>query len=88
MAKGATIPTGTDGKAEEVKKTPETGIGKEPKAKQESVYTARELADNARELFGTRPECVTAALKAANKESCTVSEAKEIVGKFMKREVE
>ena len=54
---------------------------------QESVYPASELAANAKKVFGTRQECVAAALKAAGKTECTVTEAKEIVGKFLKREV-
>lgn len=53
----------------------------------ESVYSADELAANAKKIFGTRQECVTAALRAAGKSRCTVSEAKEIVEKFLKREV-
>lgn len=54
---------------------------------QESVYPASELAANAKKVFGTRQECVAAALKAAGKTECTVTEAKGIVGKFLKREV-
>lgn len=54
---------------------------------QESKYTAAEFAQNAKELFKTRPECVVAALRAAEKETCTLSEAKEIVEKFLKKEV-
>ena len=54
---------------------------------EESVYPASELAANAKKVFGTRQECVAAALKAAGKTECTVTEAKEIVGKFLKREV-
>lgn len=53
----------------------------------ESSYTAGELAANARKLFGTRPECVMAALKAAGKQECTVPEAEGIVKKYLKREV-
>ena len=60
---------------------------KEQKTFQESVYSASELAANAKKVFGTRQECVAAALKAAGKTECTVTEAKEIVGKFLKREV-
>lgn len=60
---------------------------KEQKASRESVYSASELAANAKKVFGTRQECVAAALKAAGKTECTVTEAKEIVGKFLKREV-
>ena len=60
---------------------------KEQKASRESVYSASELAANAKKVFGTRQECVAVALKAAGKTECTVTEAKEIVGKFLKREV-
>ncbi len=60
---------------------------KEQKASQESVYQASELAANAKKVFGTRQECVAAALRAAGKTECTVTEAKEIVEKFLKREV-
>ena len=62
-------------------------LQKEQKASRESVYSASELAANAKKVFGTRQECVAAALKAAGKTECTVTEAKEIVGKFLKREV-
>ncbi len=60
---------------------------KEQKTLQESVYPVSELAANAKKVFGTRQECVAAALKAAGKTECTVTEAKEIVKKFLKREV-
>lgn len=70
-------------KAEVVQEAPQ----KEQKASQESVYSASELAANAKKVFGTRQECVAAALKAAGKTECTVTEAKEIVGEFLKREV-
>lgn len=59
----------------------------EQKAPQESVYSANELAANAKNVFGTRPECVAVALKAAGKMECTVTETKKIVEKFLKREV-
>jgi hypothetical protein len=65
----------------------EPATKKEQKTLQESVYSASELAANAKKVFGTRQECVAAALKAAGKTECTVTEAKEIVGKFLKREV-
>ena len=61
---------------------------KKPEAAPEAIYLAGELAANARKIFGTRPECVAAALKAAGKSACTVSEAKEIVERFLKREVQ
>ena len=47
----------------------------------ESVYTAKELADN-HKLFGTFREIVVVALRLAGKETYTVSEAKEIIEKF------
>lgn len=53
----------------------------------ESVYKAEELAENAKNLFGLRTECVAAALKVAGIKECTVSEAKGIVETFMKKEV-
>lgn len=59
----------------------------EPKAGKESAYPVSELAANAKKIFGTRQECVSAALRADGKTECTVSEAKVIVEKFLKKEV-
>ncbi len=53
----------------------------------ESVYTVEELSANAEPLFGVRTECAIAALKAAAIKSCTISKAKEVIKKFMEREV-
>ena len=64
-----------------------TASAEKPKARKESVYSVNELAANARKIFGTRQECVAAALKASGKTECTVSEAKKIVEKFLKKEV-
>ena len=66
----------------------EQAPNKEQKTLQESVYPVSELAANAKKVFGVRQECVEAALKAAEKTECTVTEAKGIVEKFMKREVQ
>lgn len=60
---------------------------KKQKVVKDPVYSADEFAANARKIFGTRHECVAAALKSAGKSECTVSEAKKIVEKFLKREV-
>jgi hypothetical protein len=84
--------TQKDAKAAEAQETKEgTAQGKEEEdGKQpvnESVYPASELAANAKKIFGTRQECVMAALKAAGKKGYTVTEAKGIVEKFVKREV-
>lgn len=50
-------------------------------------YGAAELARQAGRLFGTSPEAVVAALRAAGLEEATVSEAKEAVRDFLEREV-
>ena len=88
MAKGIIhVQNEMAGIVEEEKKIPEEKTRKEQESKQEPIYTAKELANNARKLFDTRPECVAAALKSAKKESCSISEAKEIIKKFMKKEI-
>ncbi len=53
----------------------------------ESVYTAKELADN-HKVFGTFREIVVVALRLAGKETATFSEAKKIIEKFKNKEVE
>lgn len=59
----------------------------EPKAEIKSAYPVSDLAANAKKIFGTRQECVLAALRAAGKAEYTVPEAKIIVEKFLKKEV-
>jgi len=61
---------------------------KKAQKSREAIYTVSEFAANARKIFKTKPECVAAALKAARKSECTISEAKEIVGRFLKKEVQ
>lgn len=75
----------TAGDKTETAKTHMTGKGQ--KAANESAYPIGELAANAQKIFGTRQECVLAALKAAGRPEYTVPEAKEIVGRFLKKEV-
>ena len=61
-----------------------------PKKKgSESVYTVRELVDNAETVFGagTKRECVAAAFRFAGKTQATREEAKKIVENFLKKEV-
>ena len=88
MAKETSKVVGTAETAEtKAEVAQEQATKKEQKTLQESVYPASELAANAKKVFGTRQECVAAALKAAGQTECTVTEAKEIVGKFLKREV-
>lgn len=80
-----------DAKAVEVEQKPnETAMERSRKtgnAVQESVYQISELAGNAGKLFGTRQECVTAALETAGKQEYSIAEAKKIVDKFLKKEV-
>lgn len=52
----------------------------------EPVYSAEELS-NAADRFGTRKECVAAALKYYGKDRATVKEAKELINKFLSKEV-
>lgn len=50
------------------------------------VYSAEELSDAAGR-FGTHKECVAAALKYYGKDRATVKEAKELINKFLSKEV-
>lgn len=52
----------------------------------ESVYSAKELADNYK-VFNTSREIIVVALRQAKKETATVSEAKAIIEKFKNKEV-
>lgn len=54
---------------------------------QTPVYSVRELAVNAKKIFGTRQECVEVALIVAGKTQYAVDEAKDIVEKFLNKEV-
>lgn len=60
---------------------------KKPTISTESVYSAKELAAGAEKIFGTRAECALAALKEAGRKEATLSEAKEIVTTFMRKEI-
>lgn len=74
------------GKVEVKKKEPQAE-SKGRRRPAETVYTAGELAASAKNVFGARRECVEAALEAAGKQECAVSEAKRIVENFLKKEV-
>lgn len=71
-------------KAEGETKIPQTQS--KPK-KVESQYTVDEFVANAESLFGTKPECVKAALMKKDVAMCTKSEAEKIIKEFMKKEV-
>lgn len=72
----------------EVKTDVEVPVKKEPKvpAVTESVYTAKELADN-HKAFKTSREIVVVALRLAGKETATFKEAQNIIEKFKNKEV-
>ena len=58
-------------KAELKKKEPQPKAGKRGTLPAEPEYRTEELADSAKTIFGTRKECVLAALKAAGKKEKT-----------------
>lgn len=61
----------------------------EPKvAKNEPTYTIGEFASAPTSVGTENPDIVTAALTVSGKKSFTVSEAKEIIEKFKKKEVQ
>lgn len=57
--------------------------------RQEAEYSAAEFAVSARVLFGrgATPDCVIAAFRTAGIEKATKGKAKEIVSKFLQKEV-
>ena len=66
----------------ESKRIKERSVSKAP------VYSAQELALNPAALGrGCSPESITAAFKAIGKHEATIAEAKEIVTKFLSKEV-
>ena len=53
----------------------------------EVTYSIKDFAGQAKRMFGTTPEAVTAALRLAGKEAATIEEAKKIVKEFLEKEV-
>ncbi len=53
----------------------------------EAVYSIEELTASSETALGVPRECAAAAFKKQKKERLSLSEAKEIVGEFMKSEV-
>lgn len=51
------------------------------------AYTARELAQAAKKVFGVSPDIATAALRLAGVENATIAQAEEIIKKFAGKEV-
>lgn len=50
-------------------------------------YSVADFAGQAKKIFGTTPEAVTVAFRVAGKDKATVDDAKDIVKKFLAREV-
>ena len=69
-----------------VEETPKKKAKAKKAAPSEPTYTVKELA-SAYKRLGTRPECVTAAMRVAGKEEATLTEAKKLVEAFLKRKV-
>lgn len=70
-------------------KAPVSPKQNEPKvAKNEPTYTIGEFAAAPTSVGTENPDIVTAALTVSGKKSFTVSEAKEIIEKFKKKEVQ
>lgn len=57
------------------------------KTSNDAIYAAEELAGAARRVFQTTPEIVKTALKRAGKTKATIGETKNIVSKFLSKEV-
>lgn len=53
----------------------------------EAVYTAKELAQAARRVFGTSPDIAAAALSVAGIKFATIKEAEKIIKNFAGKEV-
>lgn len=56
-------------------------------ANAEPVYSASEIAANARRLFGCSIDIASAALARENIKTCTVEQARAIIKKFAERKV-
>ena len=67
--------------AQAIKEKPSGNPGKE------AVYSIEELTASSETALGVPRECAAAAFKTQKKERLSLSEAKEIVGEFMKSEV-
>ena len=50
-------------------------------------YTIKELENASTKVFGVPRECAVAAFKGCKKTEMTVAEAKQIIDRFMKKEV-
>lgn len=68
----------------DIKKTPAATQTVQPSA---DKYTIQELENASEKVFGVPHECAVAAFKGCKKTGMTVAEAKQIIDRFMKKEV-
>lgn len=54
----------------------------------DSIYTLTELVAASGRLFGCGPDCVVAAFREAGKNGASISEAKQMVQKFLRKEIQ
>ena len=66
----------------DIKKTPAATQTVQP-----SADTIQELENASAKVFGVPHECAVAAFKGCKKTGMTVAEAKQIIDRFMKKEV-
>ena len=60
---------------------------KEIEKKYEEEYDKEVLIDNAKKIFGVNSEVLAGALASSDKSKITLSEAKTLLEKFLKKEV-
>lgn len=56
-------------------------------AKKDATFPVKELLDNSQELFGYYPEVLEAALVGKREEALTISDARNYIEVFLKKEV-
>jgi hypothetical protein len=53
----------------------------------EEMYPVSEIIPASKKLFGWQPECTAAALKPVKKDQMTLSEVKQVVNEFLRKEI-
>lgn len=69
------------------KETAETTVPVKANEPAEELYPVSEIIPVSRQLFGWQPECTAAALKPIGKDQMTLSEVKEVVNAFLRKEI-
>lgn len=73
--------------SETKKKTSEADAALKQTNAIESLYSVEEIIESGEQLFKQPKEVVTVALKNVNNKKITISEARNLVDKFLKKEV-